>query len=139
MPSDPKFEGAKYVMSPPLPDKRNQDMLWNALRQRIHLHASATDHAPFDFKRLRSEIGPRRISPRSPTAFPRWKIGLICFYTHGVDGAGSTSSLRRLRQHPGGETLRPVPAQGHHRRGSDADLVVYDPNYRGKISQRRKS
>ena len=44
----PDFEGAKYVMSPPLRDKRNQEVLWNALRQGL-VNTVATDHAPFDF------------------------------------------------------------------------------------------
>ena len=45
----PKFEGAKYVMSPPLRDKRNQEVLWNGLRDGL-VQTVATDHAPFDFK-----------------------------------------------------------------------------------------
>src|SRR5882762_3996934 len=45
----PKFEGAKYVMSPPLRDKRNQEILWNGLRDGL-VQTVATDHCPFDFK-----------------------------------------------------------------------------------------
>src|SRR5213075_183400 len=45
----PKFEGSKYVMSPPLRDKRNQKVLWNGLRNGL-VQTVATDHAPFDFK-----------------------------------------------------------------------------------------
>src|SRR6266545_7957849 len=44
----PNFEGAKYVMSPPLRDQRNQEILWNALRDGL-VQTVATDHAPFDF------------------------------------------------------------------------------------------
>src|SRR5687768_4363514 len=44
----PNFEGAKFVMSPPLRDKKNQDVLWNGLRQGL-VATLATDHAPFDF------------------------------------------------------------------------------------------
>ena len=44
----PDFEGAKAVMSPPLRDKKNQEVLWNGLRQRF-VSTLATDHAPFDF------------------------------------------------------------------------------------------
>ena len=42
------FEGAKNVMSPPLRDKKNQEVLWNGLRQGF-VSTLATDHAPFDF------------------------------------------------------------------------------------------
>src|ERR1041385_7679737 len=45
----PKFEGAKFVMSPPLRDQRNQEILWNGLRDGL-VQTVATDHAPFDFK-----------------------------------------------------------------------------------------
>ena len=44
----PNFEGAKNVMSPPLRDKKNQAVMWNALRQGF-VATLATDHAPFDF------------------------------------------------------------------------------------------
>src|SRR6058998_1546688 len=44
----PDFEGAKYVMSPPLRDKRNQDVLWHGLRARS-ISTIGTDHAPFTF------------------------------------------------------------------------------------------
>src|SRR5947207_4819255 len=45
----PEFEGAKFVMSPPLRDKRNQPVLWNGLSSG-EIQTVATDHAPFDFK-----------------------------------------------------------------------------------------
>ncbi len=45
----PNFEGAKYVMSPPLREKRHQEQLWNALANGL-ISTVATDHAPFDFK-----------------------------------------------------------------------------------------
>src|SRR5690606_929652 len=45
----PDFEGAKYVMSPPLRHKRNQKPLWDALNAGM-IDTVATDHAPFDFK-----------------------------------------------------------------------------------------
>src|SRR5436190_23429402 len=44
----PNFEGAKFVMSPPLRDKRNQPILWNGLSNGL-ISTLATDHAPFDF------------------------------------------------------------------------------------------
>ena len=67
----PNFEGAKYVMSPPLRDKKNQDVLWNGLRDGS-IATLATDHAPFDFE-TQKPMG-RMISRRSRTAFRRSKI-----------------------------------------------------------------
>src|SRR5260221_5710557 len=46
----PRFEGAKFVMLPPLRDKRNQEILWNGLRDGL-VQTVATDHAPFDFRK----------------------------------------------------------------------------------------
>ena len=63
----PKFEGAKYVMSPPLREKRHQEQLWNALQTGL-ISTVATDHAPFDFK-VQKEMG-RAISQKFPMAFP---------------------------------------------------------------------
>ena len=51
----PNFEGAKFVMSPPLRDKKNQPILWNGLQQGF-IHTLATDHAPFDFKDRKSVV-----------------------------------------------------------------------------------
>src|SRR5580704_1808160 len=49
----PNFEGAKYVMSPPLRDRRNQEILWHGLRDGL-IQTVATDHAPFDFKKQKT-------------------------------------------------------------------------------------
>src|SRR6202167_24671 len=51
----PKFEGAKYVMSPPLRDKRNQEILWHGLRDGL-VQTVAPDHRPFDFRKQK-EMG----------------------------------------------------------------------------------
>ena len=68
----PNFEGAKYVMSPPLRDKKNQDVLWNGLRDGS-IATLATDHAPFDFETQKRWA--TTTSQKSRMAFRRWKIG----------------------------------------------------------------
>ncbi len=70
----PNFEGAKFVMSPPLRAKRNQDAIWNALSSRM-VSTIATDHAPFDFKGQK-EMGARTLR-RFQTAFPASRIASI--------------------------------------------------------------
>ena len=55
----PKFEGAKFVMSPPLRGaKRNQEILWNGLRDGLVIQTrdAKPDHAPFDFRKQK-EMG----------------------------------------------------------------------------------
>ena len=58
------FEGAKYVMSPPLRDARNQAVLWNGLRDGL-IDTVATDHAPFDI----GQPGRGRFLERQPSHF----------------------------------------------------------------------
>src|SRR5262249_46059204 len=52
---EPDFEGSKYVMSPPLRERWNQDVLWKGLSNG-HLQVVSTDHCPFCF-REQKELG----------------------------------------------------------------------------------
>ncbi len=66
------FEGSKFVMSPPLRDKRNQPFLWDNLANG-NISTLATDHAPFDFVGQK-EMG-RGTLRRYRTGFLLWRIG----------------------------------------------------------------
>jgi dihydropyrimidinase len=82
----PNFEGAKYVMSPPLRDKHQQPYLWNALRGRT-ISTVATDHAPFDFK-VQKEMGrpPHSGFTKIPNGIPSVENRVDLLYTYGVVG-----------------------------------------------------
>jgi dihydropyrimidinase len=128
----PNFEGAKYVMSPPLRDKTNQDVFWNALKQGF-VTSLATDHAPFDFKGQK-EMGIGDFT-KIPNGIPSLEDRVNLYYTHGVAGGRidlntfvATASTNTAR------TFGMFPKKGTIALGSDADLVVYDPGYRGTIS-----
>ncbi len=128
----PNFEGAKYVMSPPLRDNRNQEFLWHAVRHRL-ISTVATDHAPFDFESQKT-MG-RGDFTQIPNGIPSVEDRINLLYTHGVMtgridlntlvDAGSTQAARIFGLYPQKGTIQI---------GSDADLVVYDPEYRGQIS-----
>src|SRR4029450_9006924 len=75
------FEGAKYVMSPPLRDKRNQEILWNGLRDGL-VQTVATDHCPFDFKTQKS-MGQEDFT-RIPNGIPSLEERVTLLYTYGV-------------------------------------------------------
>lgn len=128
----PNFEGAKAVMSPPLRGKRNQDVLWNGLRQGF-ISTLATDHAPFDF--ATQKVMGRDDFTQIPNGIPSLEDRINLYYTHGVKGG-------RIDLHQFVETASTntaklfglFPRKGTIQLGSDADLVVYDPNYRGTIS-----
>src|SRR5580704_10439697 len=128
----PRFEGAKYVMSPPLRDKRNQEVLWNGLRDGL-VQTVATDHAPFDFK-TQKPMGKNDFT-KIPNGIPSLEERINLLYTHGVKAglidlhtfvnAASTQVARLFDL---------FPRKGTIQLGSDADLVVFDPEYRGVIS-----
>jgi len=128
----PDFEGAKYVMSPPLRDPIHKPFLWAGLRSRL-ISTVATDHAPFDFVGQK-EMG-RENFTLIPNGIPSVEDRVNLLYTHGVCrgnidirtfvDAASTQAARLFGLYPRKGTIQV---------GSDADLVVYDSNYRGKIS-----
>ena len=130
----PNFEGAKYVMSPPLPDKKNQEVFWNALRQRF-VSTVGTDHAPFDFKGQK-EMG-RGDFTKIPNGIPALEDRVNLLYTHGVaEGRIDLSTFVDCASTQAARLFGLFPRKGTIAVGSDADLVVYDPDYRGKISQK---
>jgi dihydropyrimidinase len=130
----PGFEGAKYVMSPPLREKSNQPVLWNAIATGA-VDTVATDHAPFDFK-TQKPMG-RDDFTKIPNGIPSIEERVNLLYTHGVPSgkidlhrfvdAASTRAARLFGL---------FPRKGTIQRGSDADLVIYDPAYRGKLEHR---
>jgi dihydropyrimidinase len=127
----PDFEGAKNVMSPPLRDKKNQEVMWNGLRQGL-VATLATDHAPFDFTQKR--MGEKDFT-KIPNGIPSLEDRINLYFTHGVKAG-------RIDLHRFVDTVSTqaaklfglFPRKGAIQIGSDADLVVYDPNYRGTIS-----
>src|SRR3954469_18669514 len=133
----PNFEGSKFVMSPPLRDKRNQDILWNGLRDGL-VSTVATDHAPFDFVGQK-EMG-RNDFTKIPNGIPSLEDRVNAFFTYGVKrgrvdlhrfvDAASTQSAKLFGL---------FPRKGTIQLGSDADLVVYDPLYRGTISAKAQT
>jgi dihydropyrimidinase len=128
----PNFEGSKYVMSPPLRDKRNQDYLWDALNSG-NISTLATDHAPFDFKRQK-EMG-RGDFTKIPNGIPSLEDRVNLFYTHGVKtGRINLHRFVYAASTQAAKLFGLFPRKGTIAVGSDADLVIYDSNYNGKIS-----
>jgi dihydropyrimidinase len=132
----PNFEGAKYVMSPPLRDIRHQGVLWNGIRTGL-VSTVATDHAPFDYAGQK-EMG-RGDFTKIPNGIPSVEDRVHLFYTHGVAtgridlhrfvDAASTAAARHFGLFPKKGTIAP---------GADADLVIFDPTYRGTISRAKQ-
>jgi dihydropyrimidinase len=130
----PNFEGAKYVMSPPLRAKCHQDAIWNALASRT-VSTIATDHAPFDF-RGQKEMG-RDDFTKIPNGIPSVEDRVNLVYTYGVKrGRIDVHTFVDACSTQAARLFGLFPRKGTIALGSDADLVVYDPAYRGKISQK---
>ena len=132
------FEGAKYVMSPPIRDKRQQPYLWNAVKQRA-ISTVATDHAPFDFK-VQKEMGrpPSSNFTKIPNGIPSVENRVDLLYTYGV--ATGKIDLNTFVDCASTQAARlfGLKNKGHIAVGADADLCIYDPNYRGTISAKQQ-
>jgi dihydropyrimidinase len=130
----PDFEGAKYVMSPPLREPRHREALWNALRAG-QIDTVATDHAPFDFHKQK-EMG-RGDFTKIPNGIPSVEDRVHLLYTHGVvTGRLGLCDFVRLASTQAAKLFGLFPRKGTIQPGADADLVVFDPDHRGTITAR---
>jgi dihydropyrimidinase len=133
----PEFEGAKYVMSPPLRELRHQQVLWNALRTG-QIDTVATDHAPFDF-RQQKEMG-RGDFTRIPNGIPSIEDRVHLLYTHGVvTGRLDPYRFVQVASTQAAKLFGLFPRKGTIQPGADADLVVFDPRQRSVISARTQT
>jgi dihydropyrimidinase len=122
----PNFEGAKYVFTPPLRPKGNIEPLWNALRLG-HLQEVSTDHCPFNFKGQK-ELG-RESFTKIPNGGPGVEDRLAMVY-HGavVERGFSPSQFVNLTSTASAKMFGMFPKKGTIAVGSDADIVIFDPN-----------
>jgi dihydropyrimidinase len=128
----PDFEGAKYVMSPPLREKQHQHALWAALATG-EIDTVATDHAPFDFHKQK-EMG-RSDFTKIPNGIPSVENRVPLLYTHGVaTGRIDVHRFVDVASTKAAKLFGLFPKKGTIQPGADADLVLFDPNFRGTIS-----
>ncbi len=130
----PDFEGAKFVFTPPLREKWHQERLWKGLKNNT-LQVVSTDHCPFCFKEQK-ELG-RGSFAKIPNGGPGVENRLQLLFHHGVN-------LKRISLNRWVELVSTAPAKmfGLYPRkgtiavGSDADLVIWDPEAEHTISAR---
>src|SRR6202048_108691 len=128
----PGFEGAKYVFTPPLREKWHQEKLWTGLKT-DHLQVVSTDHCPFCFKEQK-ELG-RDDFTKIPNGGPGIEHRMSLIYTGG-EGKGRFSVNRfvELVSTTPAKIFGLFPRKGTIAVGSDADLVVFDPERKHTIS-----
>ena len=126
------FEGAKYVISPPLRPQENQALLWSGLQAGI-LDTIATDHCSFNY-RGQKDLGLKDFS-KIPNGAPGVETRLGLLFTYGVQAGKLTlTEFVALTSTNAAKLFGLFPRKGTIAPGSDADLVVWDPKSSAAIS-----
>jgi dihydropyrimidinase len=128
----PNFEGAKYVYTPPPRDKANQEVLWDAVRTDV-LSAVSTDHCAFNWDGQKS-LGKDDFS-KIPNGGPGLENRLQMIHHFGVRGGRiSLNRMVELLATNPAKLFGLYPRKGTIAVGSDADLVIFDPEQRVTIT-----
>ena len=129
---EPGFDGAKYVMSPPLREKWHQDVLWKGLAKN-DLQVISTDHCPFCMAEQK-ELGRNDFS-KIPNGAPGIETRLTLVHDGGVrSGRISMNRFVELCSTTPARMFGLFPRKGTIAVGSDADIVVFDPNASATLS-----
>jgi dihydropyrimidinase len=128
----PNFEGAKFVYTPPPRAIENQDVLWNAVRTDV-LSAISTDHCAYLFKGQKDHG--RNDFSQIPNGGPGLENRLHMIHEFGVRSGRLTLNrmVELLATNPA-KLFGLYPRKGTIAVGSDADIVVFDPEKRVTIS-----
>jgi dihydropyrimidinase len=127
-----EFEGAKYVMSPPLRKESHQEALWHGIQNRI-FQVIGTDHCPFHFHGHK-DLG-RDDFTKIPNGAPGIETRLGLMYTGGVcSGRISLNHFVDLVSTAPAKLFGLYPQKGTIAPGSDADLLIVDPEKETLIS-----
>jgi dihydropyrimidinase len=127
----PGFEGAKFVASPPLRSREHQDSLWRGLRSN-DLSVVSTDHCPFCFKEQK-EMGQGDFS-KIPNGIPGVEHRMDLLHQGVVGGELSLARWVEVASTTPARMFGLYPRKGVIAPGSDADIVIYDPNARQVLS-----
>ncbi len=122
----PNFEGAKYVFTPPLREKKNLGKLWDGLKH-DHLQVVSTDHCPFCFED--QKILGKDDFTKIPNGGPGIENRLQLIHHHGVNqGKLTINRFVELVSTTPARIFGMYPRKGVLAEGSDADIVLWDPS-----------
>jgi dihydropyrimidinase len=125
------FEGAKWVMSPPLREKKDQKALWAGLNQGL-IQVVGTDHCPFKWEQ--KLMGKDDFS-KIPNGHPAIENRMELLYSEGVNkGKISINKYVEVTSTNPAKIFGMYPQKGCIAIGSDADILVLDPNEQHTLS-----
>lgn len=125
-PDDP-FEGAKYVCTPPLRPKHHHEHLWRGLRT-YDLQVVSTDHCPFCMKGQK-ELGKDSFA-KIPNGMPGIETRLHLLYEGVREGKLPLNRFVEITSTAPAKIFGLYPQKGTIAVGSDADVVIWDPEKR---------
>ena len=125
------FEGAKWVMSPPLREKKDQTTLWAGINQGL-VQVVATDHCPFKWEQ--KLLGKDDFS-KIPNGHPAIENRMELLFSEGVSkGKITLNKYVEVASTNAAKIFGMFPRKGTIAVGSDADIVVFDPNEKHTLS-----
>ena len=128
----PGFESAKFVLSPPLRGAEDQAALWAGLESG-EIDTIGTDHCSFHFRGVK-ELGREDFS-QIPNGIPGVEHRPVLLYTAGVEAGRITAyQMMKLLSEQPAKLFGMYPRKGALAVGSDADIVIFDPEYTGRIT-----
>jgi dihydropyrimidinase len=128
----PGFEDAKYAFTPPLREKKNQAPLWKALKDDV-LQVVSTDHCPFRFADQKT-LGLGNFT-KIPNGGPGIENRMQLAYHHGVNqGRISLERFVEISAEAPAKIFGMYPRKGILAAGSDADILVWDPEAKYTIT-----
>jgi dihydropyrimidinase len=135
----PGFEGAKFVMSPPLRPKGNEERLWKGLAQNA-LQVVSTDHCSFCMKtgggKPGKELGKKDFS-KIPNGAPGVETRMLLLWNAVQGGRITPNRFVEITSTAPAKLFGLYPRKGNLSPGADADLVIIDPKRRHVITAKK--
>lgn len=125
------FEGAKWVMSPPLRKEKDRNALWAGLNQGL-VQVVGTDHCPFKWEQ--KLMGEKDFS-KIPNGHPAIEHRIELLYSEGVDkGKITLNKFVEVTSTNAAKIFGMYPRKGTIGINADADLIIFDPKEEHTIS-----
>jgi len=126
-------EGAKYIMSPPLRKKEDNEALWIGLKDGT-ISTVATDHCPFYYEREKKPA--ENDFTKCPNGAPGVEARIPIMFSEGVvKGRISLNKFVEVTSTNPAKLFGIYPKKGEIKIGSDGDLVIIDPNKEVTLSK----